>query len=328
MRNNKILVTGGCGYIGSHVVKQLSALRAEVTVIDNLSSGFREFLLNGEELIEKSCGDLDSLAKILKGRKFDAAVHFAGSLIVEESTKDPSTYYRNNVANTLNFLDLLVSLKVPNIVFSSTAAVYGNTSETQVSENTPCIPESPYGHSKLMVEQIIQDFSKAYGIKSVILRYFNVAGCEAEGRLGIKSANATHLIKVACEAGTGKRDAITIYGDDYNTRDGSCIRDYIHVEDLASAHVSSLNYLFSGEKSDIFNCGYGNGYSVKEVLDTFQKTNNTTLNIKVGPRRPGDIAEITADNKKILAAMDWTPKFNDLSIILKDAFRWEQSLSK
>jgi UDP-glucose 4-epimerase len=326
LKNRNILVTGGCGYIGGHVTRQLSEAGANVTVIDNLSTGFSDTLIHGERLIESDISDMEVLNKTFSEQKFDAIIHFAASLIVEESVSDPFKYYDNNVRKSLGLIQSASQHGVKNIVFSSTAAVYGEKAKSPTSEDFHCEPANPYGSSKYMIEQIIKDFHKAHGLEHLILRYFNVAGSDSKMRMGLRSPNATHLIKIACEAATNKRDKITVFGDDYETPDGTCVRDYIHVEDLASAHLSSLRYLLSGGKSTTLNCGYGKGYSVKEVLDTFQEANDITLKIEQGPRRAGDVKELVADIRKISKTLDWVPKYDNLETIVKDAYNWELHL--
>jgi UDP-glucose 4-epimerase len=326
LKNSTILVTGGCGYIGSHITRQLSESGAEVIVIDNLSTGFSDSLINNEKLVVADIDNLTALDQLFSDHKFDAIIHLAASLIVEESVADPFKYYDNNVRKSLGLIQRAKEHGVKHLVFSSTAAVYGESQHSPVSEDSPKKPANPYGNSKLMIEQIIKDFHKAHGLEYVILRYFNVAGSDPQKRIGLRSPNATHLIKIACETATGKREKITIFGNDYPTNDGTCIRDYIHVEDLAAAHLSAIDYLLNEGDSVVLNCGYGKGYSVKQVLDTFQKANHINLNISQGPRRPGDTSELIADVSCIHQTLDWDPKYDNLETIVKDAYEWECSL--
>ena len=324
-----ILVTGGAGYIGSHVVKQLGEkTNHNLTVIDNLSTGFRESVLYGD-FIEADLSDFSEMEGIFKARKFDAVIHFAASLIVPESVVDPLKYYLNNTANTANLIRLCVKYKVKNFVFSSTAAVYGepDVSKVPVTEESETAPINPYGSSKLMSETVLRDASKAYeDFNYIALRYFNVAGASIDGKIGQSTKNATHLIKVAAETALGKREKIYIFGDDYPTPDGTCIRDYIHVEDLADAHLKALDYLQEKKKSNIFNCGYGHGFSVKEVIDTMRKVSGTNFKAEISPRREGDPAILIAGNEKIKKELGWKPKYDDLALICKTALEWEKKI--
>lgn len=328
LSQKNILVTGGCGYIGSHVCRQLSEVGANVTVVDNLSTGFADALINNETLIKGDVGDRKLLDQVMSSAKFDAIIHFAASLIVEESVSDPLKYYENNVANSLVLLKAAAHHKLTRFIFSSTAAVYGDDAVVPVKEADKCWPASPYGWSKLMIERMIQDIAPVSSINYGILRYFNVAGGDPEGRMGLRSPNATHLIKLAAEAAVGKRSKLTIFGDDYKTRDGTCVRDYIHVEDLASAHLSTLTYLLNGGTSQILNCGYGDGFTVKEVIDAFKSANGINFTVEQGARRPGDVGEVIADVSKIQSTLDWVPKYQSINQIVQDAYNWEQILAK
>lgn len=323
----KVLVTGGAGYIGSHVVKQLGEAGGyDITVLDNLSTGFEDSVLYGK-VLKADLSDFAFVEKFLVDEKFEAIIHFAASIVVPESVENPLKYYMNNTVNTTNLIRCAVKSGVKRFVFSSTAAVYGEPVDGVVSEVSPLAPINPYGHTKLMSEQVLRDTAAAHsGFSFVILRYFNVAGASMDGRIGQRFPNATHLIKVSCEAACGKRKKMYIFGDDYPTKDGSCVRDYIHIEDLASAHLAALNYLADGGKSDVFNCGYGSGYSVKEVVDMVKKISGVDFEAELAPRRAGDPALLVSNNQKILKILPWKPKFDDLEIICKSAYDWEKSL--
>ncbi|MBZ4673016.1 UDP-glucose 4-epimerase GalE [Deferribacteraceae bacterium V6Fe1] len=324
----KILITGGAGYIGSHVVKQLGDYTGhEIVVLDNLVTGFRESVLYGK-FVEADLSDWNFVADFMKKEQFDAIIHFAASLIVPESVVNPLKYYLNNTANTANLIKCAVESGVKKFIFSSTAATYGEPDKKYIpiNEECPTNPINPYGMSKLMSENILRDAAKAHeNFKYVILRYFNVAGADVGGRIGQSTKDATHLIKVAAEAATGKRDKILVFGTDYDTPDGSCIRDYIHVDDLASAHLLALDYLDDND-SDIFNCGYSRGYSVLEVLNTMKKVTGVNFKVEITGRRAGDPAELVADNKKIVSKLKFNPKYNDLELICKTAYEWEKRL--
>lgn len=327
MAKNTVLVTGGCGYIGSHVTRQLTERGFSVVVLDNLSTGFREALLNNEKLYVADVGDESALEKVFTEQRIDAVLHFAAALIVPESVENPVKYYTNNTFNTLKLLTAVAKHKVPHFIFSSTAATYGQQKKMPVFEDGPTGPESPYGASKLMSERMLEDIAAASGMTYAILRYFNVAGAEPGGRLGQRTPEATHLIKVAVETATGKRPAMSIFGTDYPTRDGTCIRDYIHVEDLASAHLLALTYLQTGGASDIFNCGYGQGSTVQEVVDTVKQVSGRDFKVDIAPRRPGDVAEVVAGADKIRKKLGWQPRFDNLETIVRHAYNWEKSLS-
>lgn len=331
-----ILITGGAGYIGSHVVKALLQEKSHhITIIDNLSTGFPKTIETLQtifpfEFVNLDLSDWQSVSSFFKEHSFDAVIHFSASLIVPESLEKPLDYYLNNTANAANLLKECVKHNINNFIFSSTAVVYQELPidkvENGLSENFPLMPINPYGHSKLFIEQIIQDTAKAYpSFKYVILRYFNVAGADKEGLIGQSTANATHLIKVAAQAALGKREKMFIFGDDYATPDGTCIRDYIDVDDLALAHIQSLEYLENG-KSDIFNCGYGKGFSVKEVLETMKCISGVDFKVEVAPRREGDPAVLIANSDKIKTQMGWKPRYNDLALICQKALEWEQKL--
>jgi UDP-glucose 4-epimerase len=322
----KFLVTGGCGFIGSHVVRQLSEAGHKIVVIDDLSTGFKEALLFGERLIVGNFGDPVVLAKAAAEGPFDGVFHFAAFVSVPESVENPYKYYHNNTSNALTLMHWACDQKIRYFVLSSTGAVYGDPISVPVSETDSPSPQSPYAWSKLMDEQMLKDISKAHGMKYCILRYFNVAGADPEGRIGQRTPNAMHLIKIACEVAVGIRPKILVTGSDYPTPDGTGVRDYIHVEDLASAHLRALDYLANGGEGGVFNCGYGTGFSVRQVLDSFQKVNNLRLNIENGPRRPGDIARVIANPDKIKKLMGWSPKFNNIDVICRSAYLWELKL--
>lgn len=324
----RLLVTGGAGYVGSHVVRQLVEAGHEVVVYDDLSTGHRWAVL-GAELVEGDMRDQPHLDRLFAERGFDGVLHFAARVVVPESLTDPLGYYRNNTANTLGLLELIHRHRVRSLVFSSTAAVYGMADNRPVRESSVADPISPYGASKLMSETMIRDFGNARrDFRYIILRYFNVAGADPEARIGQATANATHLIKVACEAAVGRREGITIHGTDYPTADGTCIRDYIHVEDLAAAHVAAMDHLAASGESLVLNCGYGRGVSVREVLKAVQRVAGVDIDITEGPRRAGDPALLVADSSAIQAALGWTPRYQDLETIVRHALAWERRLAE
>ena len=327
MSNQKpgILVTGGAGYIGSHVVRQLGEAGEHVIVLDNLSTGFAESVLCGE-LIEGNTGDSELVSRILAEHNIESVLHFAAHTIVPESVEDPLKYYGNNTCSTRSLLDCCARADVKHFIFSSTAAVYGTPEEPLASESTPTSPINPYGTSKLMTEWMLRDLSFATPLRHIALRYFNVAGSDPGGRIGQSTAKATLLIKVACEAAVGKRDKVSIFGTDYPTEDGTGIRDYIHVEDLASAHLAALDYLRQGGESQTMNCGYGHGYSVRQVLDAVQRVSGVTLNIVEEPRRAGDPPALVAAVDKIHQVLDWQPQYDELDVIVKTSLEWEKKL--
>lgn len=323
----QVLVTGGCGYVGSQVVKALTEKGYKVIVLDNLSTGFRDALVYNETLIVGDLADRKLVNEVFAENHFDAILHFAASIVVPESVVNPLKYYSNNTSNLIHLLQVAAKFDVNNIIFSSTAAVYGNGDgkSSFIEHQTPA-PESPYGFSKYFSERVIQDTSSATPLKHVILRYFNVAGADPEQKMGQRSPEATHLIKIACQTATGKRDSMNIYGDDYDTPDGTCIRDYIHVCDLADAHVLSLEYLLEGGDSQILNCGYGQGYSVKEVLSSIDSVVGHPVNRSVAGRRAGDAVTVLANADKIQKLLCWKPQFNQLDTIVRHAYLWEQSM--
>lgn len=325
MREKPILVTGGAGYIGSHVVRQLGEAGHKVIVLDNLSTGFREAVLHGE-LVVGDTGDRAFITQLLRTHDIDSVLHFAAHIVVPESVSNPLKYYGNNTSNTRELLAACSAAGVKHFIFSSTAAVYGIPANMECAEDSPLAPINPYGRSKLMSEWMLQDLAAASDLRYGVLRYFNVAGADPEGRIGQSTPKATHLIKVACEAAVGKRDHIDIFGTDYDTPDGTCIRDYIHVEDLAHAHLLALKHLKNGGDSLTANCGYGHGYSVREVLDTVQRIAGTKLDVREAPRRAGDPPALIARADRIRGLLGWTPRYNDLDTIVGHALAWERRL--
>ncbi len=325
MGNGTILVTGGAGYIGSHVVRQLGERGESVVVLDNLSTGFRDAVLHGT-LVEGDTGDMPLVSRILQEYQVDTVMHFAAHTIVPESVSNPLKYYRNNTANTRNLLESCQNAGIQHFVFSSTAAVYGEPTDPNITEASPTQPINPYGMSKLMSEIMLRDLGAACPMRHVILRYFNVAGCDPEGRIGQSTLKATLLTKVAVEAAVGKRSQVSIFGTDYPTPDGTGIRDYIHVEDLASAHLKALDYLRKGGQNVTLNAGYGHGYSVREVLDMVGKVNGKPLKIVEEGRRAGDPAALIAIAGKIRQVLGWEPRHDNLEEIVRSALQWERKL--
>ncbi|WP_222615702.1 UDP-glucose 4-epimerase GalE [Dyella telluris] len=321
----KVLVTGGAGYIGSHVVQQLASRGEHVVVIDNLSSGYRE-AVRGAELVVGNVGDAALVESVLRANDIDAVMHFAAHTVVPESVSDPLKYYGNNTCNTRNLLAACEAAGVDKFIFSSTAAVYGLTEHGVADEDTPTHPANPYGTSKLMSEMMLCDYCMTGRMRHVILRYFNVAGCDPKGRIGHSAPTATLLVKAACEHAVGKRASMAIYGTDYDTPDGTGIRDYIHVEDLASAHLRALDHLREGGVSLKLNCGYGHGYSVREVLDSVARVGGHPLNIVELPRREGDLAMLIACSDRLKQVLDWHPQYDDLDFIVRTALTWERKM--
>jgi UDP-glucose 4-epimerase len=319
-----VLVTGGAGYIGSHVVKILGQAQEDLIIADNLSTGFRAAVLYGK-FYHVDLADLEKLEKIFQDHAIESILHFAGSIVVPDSMKNPLAYYQNNTINAFQLLQLAVKYKVKNFIFSSTASLYGESASGECSESSPVNPINPYARSKFMFEGMLQDVCAAHNINSIILRYFNVAGADPDGQLGQSFPQATHLIKVACEVLTGKRSTLEVFGSDYSTPDGTCIRDYIHVTDLAQAHADALRQLRQQKKKyfEIFNCGYGQGLSVLEVLTQLQKVTGLKLQFYMAPRRAGDSAKIISKSEKIFQHLAWKPQFHNLEIIIKTAYQWE-----
>lgn len=320
-----ILVTGGAGYIGSHVVLQLVEAGEQVVVVDDLSTGFREAVI-GAELIVGNVGDRTLMADVLREHEVDTVMHFAARTIVPESVADPLRYYGNNTCATRNLLECCRDAAVTQIVFSSTAAVYGIPEGGRAREDTPNAPINPYGSSKLMSEWMLRDLAAAGGPRYVALRYFNVAGCDPAGRIGQSTKNATLLVKVACEAALGKRSRLSVFGTDYDTPDGTGVRDYIHVDDLARAHLDALKYLRDGGDSTVLNCGYGHGYSVREVLDAVGRAHGAPVPFVEEARRAGDPPSLVAVSDKIRTTLGWTPRHDDLDFIARTALAWERKL--
>ena len=326
MKNNKILVTGGAGYIGSHVLRQLGAAGESVLTLDNLTTGFEAAVTAGE-LIVGDTGDVALLERLFSEHDIDTVMHFAAHTIVPESVADPLKYYRNNTASSCSLFEVAHKHGVRNVVFSSTAAVYGVLQDGKASEQTATRPINPYGTSKLMTEWMLRDLAAAGGPNYVALRYFNVAGCDPAGRVGQSTPQATLLVKVACEAAVGRREQIHLFGTDYPTPDGTALRDYIHVEDLASAHLDALRYLRDGGESTTLNCGYGHGYSVREVLQAVERANGAALNIVEKPRRAGDPPELVAVAERVRSVLGWTPKYNNLDTIVETSLNWERKIA-
>lgn len=320
-----ILVTGGAGYIGSHVVSLLGAQGEDIIIFDNLSTGKKENILFGK-LVVGDLSDTDAIDKLFTEHKIDAVLHFAGSIVVPESVENPTWYYQNNTVNSLNLIKACIKHKIKKFIFSSTAAVYGMPESGVASEDTPTNPINPYGRSKLMTEWMLQDTSFAHDFNYVALRYFNVAGASKTGKIGQSTPKATHLLKTAAEVVTKKREKMSIFGTDYNTKDGTCIRDYIHVDDLAQAHLDALMYLNKGNRSQILNCGYGHGFTVKEVIKAVEAITKEKLNVEMGPRRAGDAVELISRAEKIKDVLGWKPQYDDLALIVKSALDWEKKL--
>lgn len=329
--SNTILVVGGCGYIGSHMVKQLARAGNKVVVLDNLSTGFRELAKYGE-LVVGDLGDVDLLERLFREHSFDGVMHFAANSLVGESVVEPSKYYRNNVGNTMGLLDVMVRHDVRHFIFSSTAATFGEPERSPIDERHPQAPINPYGASKLMVEQILSDYAHAYGLNSVSLRYFNACGADPEGELGECHDPETHLIPLILQAASGRRESITVFGRDYATEDGTCVRDYIHIEDLCSAHALALSMILENGTSGAlaYNLGNGQGFSVQQVIDVVKSVvarDGCSLKVEEGDRRPGDPAVLVADAARAKEELGWRPAFADLEKIVGHAWQWEKHLA-
>lgn len=323
----RILVTGGAGYIGSHAVKALGKAGHEICVFDNLSTGHEWAVLSGK-LVRGDLEDRSAVDRVIRDFKPETVMHFAAYIQVEESVREPLKYYRNNVANTFNLLEVLRENGVENFVYSSTAAVYGIPEKIPVSEDAPMSPINPYGMTKVMIERVLADLAATADFRYVALRYFNVAGADSGGQLGQAYKEATHLITRALKTALGEFPKLYVYGTDYPTPDGTCIRDYIHVDDLAEAHVRAMDYLFGTGKSVVMNCGYGSGYSVKEVVDTAKRVTGIDFPVEETGRRAGDPPALIADSAKLKRETSWSPKYNDLEYIVKTAWEWEKKLKK
>ena len=323
----KILVVGGAGYIGSHMIKRFQDTDHQIEVLDNLSTGF-EVNTQNYKLHVCDLSNKDQVHQILKDNNYESIMHFASFINVGESYIYPKKYYDNNVINTLNLLDCMVDLKISNFIFSSTAAVYGEPSSTPIKEDQNIAPVNPYGNTKAIVEKILKDYDEAYGLKYISLRYFNACGAHIDGTIGERHDPETHLIPLILQSASGRRKDFKVYGDDYDTKDGTCVRDYIHVMDLAEAHLLSLEKLIKNQKSDIFNIGNNKGFSVKEIIRMAEKVTQSKIPYEITSRRKGDPSELIADNKKISENLNWSANYSDLKTILETAWEWEKLLSR
>ncbi len=319
-----ILVVGGAGYIGSHMVNMLAGQGARVTTLDDLSGGYRDAVLHGDFVLGH-CGDAPLLDDLLARHRFDAVMHFASFIQVGESVQKPEKYYQNNVAHTLTLLQAMLAHDVRRFIFSSTAATFGEPHYTPIDEAHPQAPINPYGRSKLFIEQVLADLDHAHGLRSVCLRYFNAAGADPEGQLGERHDPETHLIPLVLQAASGRRPHISVFGRDYDTPDGTCIRDYIHITDLCSAHALALRHLLAGGTSQNFNLGNGQGFSVQQVIDTARRVTGREIAVIDGPRRPGDPARLVADSRRARQVLGWQPVYPELGTIIAHAWQWEQS---
>ena len=322
----KILVVGGAGYIGSHMIKRFQSTDHQIDVLDNLSTGFKE---NSQNYKLHICdlSNKEQVHKILKENKYEMVMHFASSINVGESYDHPMKYYENNVINTLNLLECMIDLKILNFIFSSTAAVYGEPESIPIKEEQNLSPINPYGKTKSVVENILSDYDKSYGLKYISLRYFNACGAHIDGTIGERHNPETHLIPLILQTASGRRNNFKIYGDDYKTKDGTCVRDYIHVMDIAEAHLLSLEKLIQTQSSDIYNIGNKQGYSVREIIDMVEEITQTKIPYKISQKRRGDPAELIADNSKITEKLNWRAKYSDLNTIINTAWEWEKKLS-
>jgi len=322
MRGSNILVVGGAGYVGSHMAKALASAGAGVVVVDDLSNGHADAVT--AELVTCDIADADALDTLLAARRFDAVMHFASSILVNESVVNPSLYYRNNVAATQVLLDAMVAHGIERLVFSSSAAIFGEPLRVPIDEACPIRPINPYGRTKAMVEQMLEDYDRAYGLRSVCLRYFNAAGADPAGDLGERHEPETHLIPLVLQAAAGRRESVSIFGTDYDTPDGTCLRDYVHVTDVCDAHRLALVRLMEGGASRHYNLGNGQGFSVREVIDTAQRVTGREIRVNHAPRRPGDPARLVANSSQARAELGWVPQRSDLETIVRDAWTWER----
>jgi UDP-glucose 4-epimerase len=323
-----VLVTGGAGYIGSHMVLELLDSGENVVVLDNLSTGFRWAVPQNATLVVGDVGDQELVRSIVRKHAIGAIIHFAGSIVVPESVADPLGYYNNNTAKSRALMEVAVEMGIRHFIFSSTAAVYGMPKENPVREDAQLSPMSPYGSSKMMTEIMLGDAARAHDFSYVALRFFNVAGADPKGRSGQSTPNATHLIKVACETALGKRACMEVFGTDYDTPDGTCIRDYIQVTDLVRAHMAALRHLRDGGESDVFNCGYSKGFSVLEVIEAVKRASGADFEVRLGEPRPGDPAAIVAASDKIRIRLGWRPSFDNIDTITRQALSWEAQLDR
>jgi len=322
-----VLVTGGAGYIGSHMALELLGAGEAVVVLDNLSTGLAWAVPKSATLVVGDVGDQHLVQRVVESHGVTSIIHFAGSIVVPNSVADPLGYYLNNTVKSRALIEVAVKSGIHHFIFSSTAAVYGMTGDTPVTEDAPLAPMSPYGSSKRMTEIMLADTARAHDLRYVALRYFNVAGADPNGRSGQSTPSATHLVKVACETALGKRSRMQVFGTDYPTPDGTCLRDYIHVTDLARAHMAALRYLRAGGESDIFNCGYGRGFSVLEVIDAVKRAAGRDFEVRMSERRPGDPARVVAASQRIRKVLGWVPEHDTLDAIVRDALSWEERLS-
>ena len=319
-----ILVVGGAGYIGSHMVKQLLDSGHDVSALDNLSNGHRDAVLDGH-FIEGDVGDRELVTQLMTATRFDAVMHFASFIEVGESVRDPAGYYQNNVVNTKTLLDAMLDCGIKHFIFSSTAAIFGEPLYTPIDEAHPKDPINPYGRSKLMVEHLLEDYDRAYGLKSVALRYFNAAGADPGGQIGERHDPETHLIPLVLQAASGRREFISIFGEDYDTPDGTCVRDYVHVNDLCNAHLLALEFLQSGQQSGRFNLGNGQGFSVRQVIDCARQVTGVDFSVRQEKPREGDPAVLVADSTRARTELGWNPQYVELAKMIDSAWQWEQS---
>ncbi len=326
--DSAILITGGAGYIGSHIVKTfIDAKLSKLIVLDDLSTGFADSLPKSVNLVKASLLDKELVAEVIRKEKIKTVIHLAAKTVIPDSIKAPLRYYENNTVATLHLLEACLENQVSHFIYSSTAAVYGNIKEEKIAEDAKTRPTNPYGYSKLMSEQFLKDIAKQSAMNYVILRYFNVAGAAIDGQIGQRTLNATHLIKVAAQVACKQKPYLSIFGDNYDTPDGTCIRDFIHVSDLAKAHLEALSYLQRNGESCTLNCGYGHGFSVKEVIKAFEAITKEPLPTKIAEKREGDLAVVIADNTKIKQVLNWKPDFDDLALIVETAYEWEKKIN-